>query len=135
MKTGYEHMRCGLLGERLGHSFSPLIHGELADYTYTLCEVEKDALADFVKGGTLDAYNVTIPYKQAIIPYLAKISPRAAAIGAVNTVVRQSDGTLCGYNTDYFGFEYMLTLLGIDVCGKKALVLGRGGAALTVQYI
>ncbi len=135
MKTGYEHMRCGLLGERLGHSFSPLIHGELADYTYTLCEVEKGALADFVKGGALDAYNVTIPYKQAIIPYLDKISPRAAAIGAVNTVVRQSDGTLCGYNTDYFGFEYMLTLLGIDVCGKKALVLGRGGAALTVRAV
>ena len=125
-------MRCGLLGEHLGHSFSPLIHGELADYSYTLCEVEKESLADFMKSGSLDAFNVTIPYKQAVIPYLDEISPEAAAIGAVNTVVRRSDGRLCGYNTDYFGFKYMLELLDIDVSGKKALILGRGGAALTV---
>lgn len=128
-------MRCGLLGEHLGHSHSPLIHGELADYSYKLCEVEKDALADFMKNGSLDAFNVTIPYKQAVIPYLDGISENAAKIGAVNTVVKQRDGKLFGYNTDYFGFDYMLSLLGADVSGKKALILGRGGAALTVRAV
>lgn len=128
-------MRCGLLGEHLGHSHSPLIHGELADYSYELCEVEKDALADFMQNGSLDAFNVTIPYKQAVIPYLDEISENAAKIGAVNTVVRQHDGKLFGYNTDYFGFDYMLSLLGADVNGKKALILGRGGAALTVRAV
>ena len=128
-------MRCGLLGERLGHSHSPLIHGELADYSYSLFEVEKDLLADFMKNGATDAFNVTIPYKQAVIPYLDKISEKAKKIGAVNTVVKQRDGKLFGYNTDYFGFEYMLSLLGIQVSGKKALILGRGGAALTVRAV
>ena len=75
-KVSFSHMRCGLLGERLGHSHSPLIHGELADYSYSLCEVEKDALADFMKNGALDAFNVTIPYKQAVIPYLDEISEK-----------------------------------------------------------
>ena len=134
-KRSYAHMRCGLLGEHLGHSHSPMIHGELADYSYELCEVEKDALSDFMGNGALDAFNVTIPYKQAVIPYLSGISEKAAKIGAVNTVVRQPDGKLFGYNTDYFGFEYMLSLLGADVSGKKALVLGRGGAALTVRAV
>ena len=134
-KVSFSHMRCGLLGEHLGHSHSPLIHGELADYSYSLCEVEKDALADFMKNGALDAFNVTIPYKQAVIPYLDEISEKAARIGAVNTVVRQSDGRLFGYNTDYLGFEYMLGLLGVQVGGKKALILGRGGAALTVRAV
>ena len=131
----HSHMRCGLLGEHLGHSHSPLIHGELADYSYELCEVEKESLADFMTSGSLDAFNVTIPYKQAVMPYLDSISEKAAAIGAVNTVVRRSDGKLYGYNTDYFGFSYMTDLLGVDVRGKKALVLGRGGAALTVRAV
>ncbi len=134
-KRSFAHMRCGLLGEHLGHSYSPLIHGELADYSYELCEVERDSLADFMKQGALDAFNVTIPYKQAVIPYLDKLSDEAAKIGAVNTVVRQPDGKLFGYNTDYFGFEYMLSLLCADVSGKKALILGRGGAALTVRAV
>ena len=134
-ERSHSHMKCGLLGEHLGHSFSPLIHGELADYSYKLCEVEKDALADFLRNGALDAFNVTIPYKQAVMPYLDHISEKATAIGAVNTVVRQSNGKLCGYNTDYFGFLYMAERLGVDVSGKKALVLGRGGAALTVRAV
>ena len=134
-ERSHSHMKCGLLGEHLGHSFSPLIHGELADYSYKLCEVEKDALADFLRNGALDAFNVTIPYKQAVMPYLDHISEKAFAIGAVNTVVRQSDGKLCGYNTDYFGFLYMAERLGVDVSGKKALVLGKGGAALTVRAV
>lgn len=132
MKTGYKNMKCGLIGERLGHSFSPLIHSELADYSYELCEVEPSKLEAFVREGRLDAFNVTIPYKKDIIPFLDEISPEARAIGAVNTVVRESSGKLCGYNTDYFGFKYMIERADIDVKGKKAIVFGTGGASLTV---
>lgn len=130
MKSGYSHMRCGLLGEKLGHSFSPMIHGELADYSYCLVERAPDEVGSFVRGCELDAYNVTIPYKQTVIPFLDDISPEARAIGAVNTVVRR-DGRLYGYNTDYFGFCHMLDISGIMVEGKKAMVFGTGGASLT----
>ena len=132
MKQGYKNIRCGLLGEHLGHSFSPLIHGELADYSYKLCELSRDELGDFVKCGGLDAFNVTIPYKKDVMQFLDEISPEARAIGAVNTVVRGKDGKLRGYNTDYFGFAHMVDLSGIDVSGKKAIVFGTGGASLTV---
>ena len=124
-------LKCGLIGEHLGHSFSPLIHGYLADYSYDLVELTPDELGDFTASNKLDAYNVTIPYKKTIMPYLDVISPEALAIGAVNTVVRKGD-QLYGYNTDYFGFCYMLDSSGIDVKGKKALILGAGGAAATV---
>ena len=134
MKTGYKNMKCGLIGEHLEHSFSPQIHEKLADYSYELFEMSKDEIQSFALNGGLDAFNVTIPYKKDIIPFLDEISPEASAIGAVNTVVRR-DGRLYGYNTDYFGFEYMLSLSGIDPKGKKALVLGRGGASLTVAAV
>ena len=130
MRMGYKNMRCGLIGEHLGHSFSPQIHSYLADYSYELCELSADELDAFMKAPKFDAFNVTIPYKQAVIPYLDFISPEAKAIGAVNTVVNK-DGKLYGYNTDYFGFGYMLTLAGIDVRGKSALVFGAGGTFLT----
>ena len=131
MRTGYKAMRCGLIGERLGHSFSPPIHNELADYSYGLYELGRDELGDFVKNGGLDAFNVTIPYKQDVIPFLDEISPEARAIGAVNTVVRGQNGKLRGYNTDYFGFSHMIDLSGVDVTEKKAVVLGAGGTCLT----
>ncbi|MBQ8141053.1 MAG: AAA family ATPase [Clostridia bacterium] len=132
MKIGYKNMKCGLIGEHLGHSFSPLIHGELADYSYELCEIPPSELEAFVKRGKLDAFNVTIPYKKDVIPFLDEISPEALAIGAVNTVVRGKDGKLRGYNTDYFGFNHMIDLLGAELAGKKAVVFGTGGASLTV---
>ncbi len=123
-------MKCGLIGEHLGHSFSPLIHACLADYSYELWEISPEELKKFVTSRELDAYNVTIPYKKAVMPYLDEISDEAQAIGAVNTVVRRGQ-RLCGYNTDYFGFCYMLERSGIDVKGKKALIFGAGGAAAT----
>ncbi len=135
MKTGYQHLRCGLLGEHLGHSFSPEIHEALADYSYRLVELAPEAVGDFVRNGDLDAFNVTIPYKKTVMPFLDEISDEARRIGAVNTVVRRPDGSLAGYNTDYFGFDAMLTASGLDVQGKKALVLGSGGASLTVQAV
>ena len=131
MKKGYSDKRCGLLGEKLGHSFSPMIHGELADYSYDLVELPPDEVEAFVRSDKLDAYNVTIPYKKTVMPFLDEISDEAKAIGAVNTVVRR-DGRLYGYNTDYFGFCHMLDISGIKVSGKKAMVFGTGGASVTV---
>ena len=131
MKKGYQHMRCGLLGEHLGHSFSPIIHAKIADYSYDLIERAPDEVGAFVGDGTLDAFNVTIPYKKAVIPFLDSISPEAEAIGVVNTVVRK-DGKLYGYNTDYFGFDTMIRSAGICIEGKKAVVFGTGGASATV---
>lgn len=131
MKKGYSALRCGLIGEKLGHSFSPSIHALLGDHSFVLREVDPSALEDFVRSDELDAYCVTIPYKQVIMPLLDEISPEARAIGAVNVVVRGKDGRLCGYNTDYFGFEYMVGRSGVVLEGKKALVLGSGGASAT----
>ena len=128
-------MRCGLLGEKLGHSYSPAIHAELADYAYKLYEVAPDALAAFLAGGDFDALNVTIPYKKAVIPYCAALSPIAQKLGSVNVLVRRPDGTLYGDNADAFGFEYLVRHSGVDIAGKKALVLGNGGASATVQAV
>ena len=132
MKKGYASMKCGLIGEHLGHSFSAPIHQELADYSYELFELTPSEVGDFIKNGKLDAFNVTIPYKKDVIPFLDEISDEARAIGAVNTIVRKKDGRICGYNTDYFGFSYMIDSADLQVSGKKALVIGKGGASLTV---
>lgn len=122
----------GLLGEKLGHSFSPQIHRQLFGYPYELKEVPPEKLEEFLNTTDLAGFNVTIPYKQAVIPFCFEISPRAAAIGSVNTMVRQSDGSWFGDNTDYFGFVYLVRKSGVDPAGKKALVLGSGGASKTV---
>ncbi len=132
MKTGYSHLKCGLIGDKLGHSFSVPIHNELADYSFVLRELTPDELEGFVRSGKLDSFCITIPYKKAVMPFLDEISPEADAIGAVNVVVKDKDGRLKGYNTDYFGFSYMLDSSGVDVKGKKAVVLGKGGASATV---
>ena len=127
-------MICGLLGRKLGHSYSPQIHAELADYTYSLFEKEPEELENFLKGGTFSGLNVTVPYKKSVIPYLDALSPRAQALGAVNTIVHR-DGKLIGHNTDYFGFAQMLQQSGLVVAGKKVLVLGSGGASNTAVAV
>lgn len=126
--------RCGLLGRKLSHSYSPLIHSHMGEYSYSLYEVEPDGLESFILGGGYDALNVTIPYKQEVMKYLDEISGTAKAIGAVNTVIRRPDGTLFGENTDLFGFTYMLSKADISIKGKKCLILGSGGAHSTVRY-
>ena len=128
-------MRCGLLGEKLGHSYSPAIHAQLADYAYGLYEVAPEDLPAFLTGGDFDALNVTIPYKKAVIPYCAELSPMAQRLGSVNVLVRRPDGTLYGDNADAFGFEYLVRHSGINVAGQKALVLGNGGASATIQAV
>ena len=121
--------RCGLLGEKLGHSYSPAIHAELADYEYRLYEREPEELAEFMKAGDWQGLNVTIPYKKDVIPYLDALSPAAQKIGSVNTIVRRADGSLFGHNSDYFGFVSLVKHSGIPVEGRKVLVLGSGGTS------
>lgn len=127
-------MRCGLLGRKLGHSYSPQIHAQLGDYDYLLYEKEPEQLRSFLETGDFTGLNVTIPYKKEVIPYLDTLSDRARQLGAVNTIVRRG-GRLIGHNTDYFGFETMLTHSGISVRGKKALVCGSGGASNTAVAV
>ena len=125
-------LRCGLLGKTLGHSYSPAIHRRLGDYSYVLFEKAEDELDGFLRSGDFDGLNVTIPYKKAVVPYCAALSPAAKALGSVNTIVRRPDGTLYGDNTDLAGFLYMVKCSGVAVAGEKALVLGSGGASVTV---
>ena len=127
--------RFGLIGEKLGHSFSPMIHGKLADYDYSLFELGPDELEEFLRSGNFDGLNVTIPYKKAVIPFCQELTSQARRIGSVNTIVRRTDGSLLGHNTDYDGFSYLLRSAGAQVTGKKALVLGTGGASLTVHTV
>ena len=124
-------MQCGLLGRKLGHSYSPQIHAMLGSYGYALFEKEPEALEDFLKNGDFTGLNVTIPYKKNVIPFLDQLSPVARRLGAVNTIVRREDGSLVGHNTDYFGFRYLVQQSGLDVRRKKVLVLGSGGASNT----
>ena len=127
-------MKCGLLGRKLGHSYSPQIHAQLADYSYELFEKEPEELENFLKYGDFSGINVTVPYKKDVIPFLDELTPRAKKLGAVNTVVRR-EGKLIGHNTDYFGFLTMVQSSGLDVAGKKVLVLGSGGASNTAVAV
>ena len=127
-------LRCGLLGRKLAHSYSPEIHRELGAYEYRLYEVEPESLGDFLENGPWDRLNVTIPYKQAVIPYLSALSETAKGAGSVNTLVRLPDGGILGDNTDVWGFLAMVRKSGLRVPGKKALVLGSGGASRAVCY-
>lgn len=127
--------QCGLLGRKLGHSYSPAIHNLLADYDYRLYEREPEELEAFLRDGGWDGLNVTIPYKKAVVPYCDELSPLAQELGSVNTLVRRPDGSIYGDNTDAWGFEALVKRLGVDYAGKKALVLGSGGASVTVQAV
>lgn len=122
-------MKCGLLGRKLGHSYSPQIHSLLNSYSYELFEREPEELASFLRDGDFTGINVTIPYKKDVIPFLDELSPAARKIGSVNTIVRRADGSLFGHNSDYFGFVSLVKHSGIAVADKKVLVLGSGGTS------
>lgn len=128
-------MTYGLLGEKLAHSFSPQIHRELGNPAYTLTELPPEAVAEFFRKREFSAVNVTIPYKKDALAACDRVSPRAKAIGSVNTVVKGADGTISGYNTDAYGFEYMLKKGKIRPKGEKCLVLGSGGSSVMAQYV
>lgn len=127
-------MQYGLIGEHLSHSYSKEIHEQIADYTYELKELEKDQLDLFMRKKDFQAINVTIPYKQDVIPYLDEIEEQAAAIGAVNTVVNRN-GRLFGYNTDFSGMRALIRRLGAELKGKKVLILGTGGTSKTAHAV
>ena len=128
---GGKAMICGLLGGKLGHSYSPQIHAELGDYKYRLFERAPEELDAFFADRSWTGVNVTIPYKRAAMKYCDVISERALRIGCVNTVVREDDGLVHGYNTDYDGFLGLVNRAGYIPRGKKALILGSGGASRT----
>ena len=125
----------GLLGRKLGHSYSVPIHRELGNDDYRLIELEPEQLADFFQRGDIGGLNVTIPYKREVMKYCHVLSPEAQAIGSVNTIVRKDDGKLYGYNTDAYGFEFQIQMSGIDFKGQKTVIFGSGGASLTAQAV
>ena len=127
-------MQYGLIGERLGHSYSREIHEQLADYTYTLKELTPEELPAFLAARDFRAINVTIPYKQSVIPYLDEISETARTIGAVNAIVNRN-GRLFGDNTDFAGLRALLMRLGLQLSGKKVLILGTGGTSKTARAV
>ena len=126
--------KCGCIGKKLTHSFSKEIHKRLADYEYDLIELEEDEIALFFKKKDFDAINVTIPYKQAVIPYLDHVSDVAKNIGAVNTIVNKN-GKLYGYNTDYYGMKALIEKAEVSLLGKKVLILGTGGTSKTAVVL
>ncbi len=127
-------MKYGLLGGKLAHSFSPLIHSVYGNYEYTLFPVAPEDLSSFFRERCFDGINVTIPYKQTVIPFCDNLSPIAKRLNSVNTITVKND-VLCGDNTDYAGFSYLLKKGGITVQGKKTLILGSGGSSHTVQAV
>lgn len=127
-------MEYGLIGEKLVHSFSPKIHNLIAPYDYSLCPLNKEAVAEFLRAKNFKGINVTIPYKQTVIAYLDELSNEAKRIGAVNTIKNQN-GKLIGYNTDYFGFKYMLKSVEMEIKDQIVAVLGTGGASKAVKAV
>ena len=127
-------MKCGVLGRKLGHSYSPQIHAHLGDYEFHIFEKEPEELENFLNNGDFTGTNVTIPYKKDVIPHLDEVSPIVQKLGAVNIIVRR-DGKLIGHNSDHFGFKSMVEKSGLSPAGKKCLVLGSGGASVTVQSV
>ncbi|MCR0249682.1 shikimate dehydrogenase [[Clostridium] innocuum] len=127
-------MRYGLIGEKLGHSFSKDIHERIADYTFDLIPLSKEEFKTFMEKKEFTALNVTIPYKKDVIPYLDEMDEHAKAIGAVNTIVNR-DGKLKGYNTDFTGFLYMVKKHNVHMEGKKVLIIGNGGASAAIQAV
>ena len=127
-------MEYGLIGEKLGHSFSKTIHEMIADYKYELKEIKKEEFKSFMEKKDFKCINVTIPYKKDVIPYLYFISDEAKKIGAVNTIINK-DGKLYGYNTDYYGLKLLIEKQNVNLTGKKVLVLGTGGTSLTAKAV
>lgn len=127
-------MKYGLIGEHLTHSYSCEIHAQIADYEYELHELRPDELGDFLRKREFCGINVTIPYKQAVMPYLDEISESAKRIGAVNTIVNRG-GRLIGDNTDFPGMLALARHAGVDMKGKKVLILGTGGASKTAHAL
>ena len=127
-------MEYGLIGERLGHSFSKTIHSLIGGYEYSLVEIPRDGLEDFLVRKEFCGINVTIPYKESVISYLDNVSEEVRKIGACNTIVC-NNGVLSGYNTDYYGLRDLIIRNGIEIEGRKVLILGTGGTSHTARAL
>ena len=127
-------MKYGVIGEKLGHSFSKEIHAYLADYEYKICEIPREDLKEFFEKREFCAINVTIPYKKEVIPHLDVVSDIAKELDSVNTIVNKN-GVLYGYNTDYYGLKMLILRNGVDAKDKKVLVLGTGGTSRTAALV
>ena len=127
-------MKYGVIGEHLKHSFSPEIHAQIGDYQYEIKEIEPQNLEAFIKQRDFCGINVTIPYKEKVIPMLDYVDPAALEIGAVNTVVNK-EGKLYGYNTDYSGMRALVSRIGLEIKGKKVLIVGTGGTSKTATRV
>lgn len=134
MITNQNNKKCGLIGKKLSHSFSPLIHSNLANYSYSLFEMDESELEAFIRNVDFCGVNVTIPYKVEVMKYLDFISPEAEKIGCVNTVIKR-DGKTYGFNTDYYGLKYLIEKNGIEIKGADVLILGTGGSSLTAKAV
>ena len=127
-------MKFAIIGKSLPHTLSPKIHTEYFNLDYIKKELNEDMLSNFFVLNDFDGFNVTIPYKEKVIPFLDEVSTEALKIGAVNTVVKK-DGKYFGYNTDVFGLEYGLKELKVDLTNKTVLILGSGGTSKTATYL
>lgn len=127
-------MRCGLLGKTLGHSLSPQLHAYFGDYAYDLYECAEQDIPQLLRRRDIRGLNVTIPYKQTVLPFCGRLTDTAGEAGSVNTLLLE-DGGIMGDNTDVFGFAATLDRFGICPQGKKVLVLGSGGASKAVQLV
>ena len=127
-------MKYGLIGEHLTHSFSKIIHEKIGDYVYEIKEIEPQNLDSFMKARDFSAINVTIPYKETVIPYLDYIDDNVKKIGSVNTIVNRN-GLLYGYNTDYSGMLELVKRTGINMENKKVLIIATGGTAKTANAV
>ena len=128
-------MKFGVLGKSLPHTYSPQIHKAFADYEYTVLERNEEQVHALFEGAEgLNGFNVTIPYKKLAASLCTEVSDEVLELGAANTIVRLAGGGFKGYNTDVFGFTYMLESAGIEVAGKSCLILGTGGASVAVEY-
>lgn len=127
-------MKYGLIGEKLGHSFSKTVHSKIASYDYELLEIPKTDIDSFMQKRDFCCINVTIPYKETVIPYLDEISDEAKSIGAVNTIVNKN-GRLFGYNTDFYGLSSLINKNSIEINNKTVLILGSGGTSKTANAV
>ncbi|NLD11499.1 MAG: shikimate dehydrogenase, partial [Clostridiales bacterium] len=127
--------RFGLIGGSLSHSYSKQIHSKFGNYEYDICEVDEEGLEDLLRSEDYSGFNITIPYKEKVMALCDELSDDSKKIQSVNTVLKDENGKITGYNTDYFGFRYLLTHNKIDVAGKKCIILGSGGASHTVRTV
>lgn len=129
-----KRLEYGLIGAKLGHSFSPEIHARIGHYPYELLELSPDGVRQLLEERRFCGLNVTIPYKELVIPLLDEVSERAQKIGAVNTIVNRN-GLLYGDNTDYSGAAALIRHAGVEIAGRKVLILGTGGTSKTLQAV